>query len=301
MSIHSLKVVKPMVVTPAMVIDSNVPEDDHSAWSSGTTYADKARVIKAHKVWQSIGGGNTNNDPETSPDKWQEVGYTNRYKVFDRSVSSQTVKASTITYQLRLGMAVTSLAALNVKGATSIRVYVVDPEYGNVYDKTLVLSRVPVASGWWNWGFGERLAPTQALFTDLKGLPDADVFVEITGGSDLAVGVIVVGQLRSYSMGVRMGARVGINDYSRKERNEYGDIVVVERAFANRANFSMMLRAAEVDAVRSFLAEVRATPCLWIGSSRYESTTVYGFYKSFDIVISYFDYSDCELELEGLT
>lgn len=301
MSIHILKVVKPMVVTPAMVIDSNVPEDDYSAWSSGTTYADKARVIKAHKVWQSIGGSNLNNDPESTPDKWQEVGYTNRYKVFDKSVSSQTTKASSITYQLRMGVAVTSLAALNVKGATSIRVYVIDPEYGTVYDKTIVLTRVPVTSGWWNWFFVDRRVPTQALFTDLKGLPQSDVYVEITGGTDLAVGVILLGQLREFTMGVRMGARVGINDYSRKERNEYGDIVVVERAFAKRANFSMLLRASELDALQMFLADVRATPCLWIGSRRYESTTVYGFYKSFDIVISYYDYSDCDIELEGLT
>lgn len=38
-----------------------------------------------------------------------------------------------------------------------------------------------------------------------------------------------------------------------------------------------------------------------IASERFEATTVYGIYKSFDIVLSYFDYSDCELELEGLT
>ena len=75
----------------------------------------------------------------------------------------------------------------------------------------------------------------------------------------------------------------------------------MERAYAKRASFSMLLRAGEVDAMQRFLSDVRATPCLWIGSSRYESTTVYGFYKSFDITISYFDYSDCDLELEGLT
>jgi len=98
-----------------------------------------------------------------------------------------------------------------------------------------------------------------------------------------------------------MGARVGIQDYSRKERTDFGDVVLVERAFAKRASFQLLLRAAEVDSFNDFLASVRATPCLWIGSQRYESTTVYGFYKSFDIVIAYFDYSDCELELEGLT
>ena len=113
--------------------------------------------------------------------------------------------------------------------------------------------------------------------------------------------MILLGQARQFSMGVKLGARVGIQDYSRKERNDFGDVMVVERAFAKRASFSLLLAAGEVDALYQFLSEVRASPCLWIGSNRYESTTVYGFYKNFDIVISYYDYSDCELELEGLT
>ena len=115
------------------------------------------------------------------------------------------------------------------------------------------------------------------------------------------MGVVLIGQVRQFALGVKMGARIGIQDYSRKERSEFGDVMLVERAFAKRASFSLLLTADEVDSFHQFLSEVRATPCLWIGSRRYESTTLYGFYKSFDIVIPYFSYSDCDLELEGLT
>ena len=190
---------------------------------------------------------------------------------------------------------------LNISGGTSLRVRVVDPTLGTVYDKTVSLSRTPLAPGWWMWFFGERRAPTQALLQDLPSYPGADILIDITGTAELAVGVILLGQARQFSMGVKLGACVGIQDYSRKERNDFGDVMVVERAFAKRASFSLFLVAGEVDALYQFLSEVRATPCLWIGSRCYESTTVYGFYKNFDIVISYYDYSDCELELEGLT
>ena len=193
------------------------------------------------------------------------------------------------------------MGVLNITGGASLRVRVIDPTAGTVYDKTISLARVPIASGWWMWFFGERRAPTQALLQDLPSYPGADILIEISGTAELAVGVILLGQLRQFSMGVKMGARVGIQDYSRKERNDFGDVLVVERAFAKRAGFSMLLAADEVDALHQFLSEVRATPCLWIGSKRYEATTVYGFYKSFDIVIAYFNYSDCELEIEGLT
>lgn len=293
-----------MVVTPAMLVSTDVPEADYPAWASGTTYAVGDRVIHVgmHKIYQSAIAGNLGKDPSTdTTGAWSEVSATNRWKAYDKSVSSQTKQASAMSYRLRPGQAITSLAALNLIGATSLRVRIVDPTYGTVYDKTINLASVPVASGWWNWYFGERRAPTQALLTDLPSFPMADILLDFVGSSALAVGVILLGQLRTFSLGVRMGARVGIQDYSRKERNEWGDVVVVERAFAKRASFSLVLTAAEVDALNLFMAEVRATPCLWIGSSRYESTTVYGFYKSFDVVISYFDYSDWELELEGLT
>lgn len=305
MSISVLTVVRPEAITPAMLVSANVPENDYPEWSSGTAYAKDQRVIIAaqHKVYQSLTDANTGNSPTSTalPARWIEVGPTNRWKAFDKSVSSQTAQAGSISYRLKPGRAVTYLAALNLKGATRMRVRVVDPTYGTVYDKTISLARLPASAGWWSWFFGERRAPTQSLFNDMPSFPAADVLIDLEGNAELAVGVIVLGQARSFSMGVRMGARVGIQDYSRKERNEFGDVVLVERAFAKRASFSMLLRAAEVDAFCEFLTSVRATPCLWIGSGRYESTTVYGFYKSFDIVISYFNYSDSELELEGLT
>lgn len=303
MSLNRLTVVKPIAVTPSMLVSTDVPEADYAEWDVGTTYAVGDRVIVAaqHKIYQSAIAGNVGKSPATDRAAWLEVGATNRWKPYDKSVSSQVVQADAISYRIKPGQAVTSVGVLNITGGTSLRVRVIDPTFGTVYDKTVSLSRTPLAPGWWMWFFGERRAPTQALLQDLPSYPGADILIDITGTAELAVGVLVLGQVRQFSMGVKMGARVGIQDFSRKERSEFGDVMVVERSFAKRASFSLLLTAEEVDSFHQFLSEVRATPCLWIGSKRYEATTVYGFYKNFDIVISYFNYSDCELELEGLT
>lgn len=305
MSITSLVVVAPITVTPAMLVSTDVPENDYPEWSNTTTYAKGARVILAaqHKVYESAADSNTGNNPvtPTAEPKWLEVGPTNRWRPFDKSVSSQVKQANHISYRIKPGQAITSLGLLNVTGATSIRVQMIDPSFGTVYDKTIPMARVPVRAGWWWFWFGERRVPTQALLQDLPTFPGADLLIEITGTADLAVGVILIGQRRTFALGVKSGARVGIQDYSRKERTEFGDVVLVERAFAKRAAFQLLLSSSEVDSFNDFLAGVRATPCLWIGSSRFESTTVYGFYKNFEIVLSYYDYADSELELEGLT
>lgn len=301
---EQLTVVRPIEVTPAMLVSSSVPETDHPEWAAGTTYATGQRVIvlATHKVYQSTADGNVGNDP-TAPVsiKWVEVGSTNRWKAFDKSVSTQVKQATSISYRIKPGSAITSVNLLNLTGATSARVRVVAPGEVTVYDKTVALARTPVETGWWAWFFGDRRMPTQVLLQDLPSYPNGDILIDIEGTADLGVGVILLGQLRRFSLGVKMGARVGIQDYSTKSRNDFGDVIVVERAFAKRANFSMLLTAGEVDALHLFLSGVRATPCLWIATQRYESTTVYGFYKNFDIVISYAMYSDCDLELEGLT
>ena len=303
MSLNCLTVVKPIAVTPSMLVSTDVPEADYAEWAAGTTYAIGDRVIVAaqHKIYQSAVAANVGKNPATDSAAWLEAGATNRWKPYDKSVSSQVVQADAISYRIKPGQAVTSVGVLNITGGTSLRVRVIDPTFGTVYDKTVSLSRTPLAPGWWMWFFGERRAPTQALLQDLPSYPGADILIDITGTAELAVGVILIGQVRQFALGVKMGARIGIQDYSRKERSEFGDVMLVERAFAKRASFSLLLTADEVDSFHQFLSEVRATPCLWIGSRRYESTTLYGFYKSFDIVIPYFSYSDCDLELEGLT
>src|SRR6218665_1277655 len=303
MSLSTLRVVRPLVVTPAMLIDTNVPEDDYPVWSAATTYAADARVIlvSTHKIYQSVTASNINHNPADNDGNWQEVGPTRPWRVFDTSTSTQTQRPLGISYRIRPGVGVTAVAALNLVGAASIRIRVVDPVLGTLYDRTTGLAGQLIYPTWWDWHFGPRTEQRQSAVMDLPAAPSADVLIDLVGTAELAVGTLLIGQQRAFSMGVKLGARLGIQDYSRKERNDFGDLVLVERAYAKRASFSMPLRASEVDTVYDFLTDVRATPCLWVGSSRFEATTVYGIYKSFDIVLAYHDYSDCELELEGLT
>lgn len=303
-SAQALSIVQPVTVTDAMLISTDIPENDYPVWASGTTYAAGVRVILTHKVYESLQAANINNNPTASPAWWIEVGPTNRWKAFDTSNSTQTVGTGTppkISYTLRPGQAINCLAVLNVTNATTLRVRLVDAVYGTVYDETVDFSALPLASNWWAWFFGQKRRQTQHVALDLPAYPNADLILEFNGGTGLAVGVIMFGQQQRYGLGVRYGARVGIQDYSRKETNEFGDTELVVRAFAKRANFGLFIDGNEVDPLQNYLASVRAVPCLWVGTNDYEATVVFGFYKTFDILISYPTHSDCELEIEGLT
>ena len=298
-----LKVIPPLAITEAMLVSTTVPETDYAAWNSGTTYALGDRVIRTatHKVYESAQAANTNHTPETSPEWWLEVGATNRWSMFDGSVSRATAQATSISVTLRPGVAVSALAAINLAGCTAVRVRVQDATYGTLYDVTTPLSPIMGESSWWSWFFGRRRARTQLIVADLPHIPSADILVDFTGGADLAVGVLMIGQRLDLGFSVRPGARLGLQDYSRKETNDFGDTVLVRRAYARRAEFEVLILRAEVDPALDLLAELRATPCLWIASDSYEAATVYGFYKGGDVLIAYRNHSVLSIDIEGLT
>lgn len=299
-----LSVIRPITITPGMLVSTNVPENDHAEWDSATTFQTGDRVIVAaqHLVYQSAIDGNVGKDPVTDRASWAIVGSTNRWKPFDQKITSQVKQSNLITYRFKPGKIITSLAVLNIEQATKVTVEMIDPVYGAVMPpREMNVSRVPVASGWWNWFFGERVAPTQAILNGFPSFPNADILITIEGGVDLAVGVILIGVLRTFSLGVKRGAGLGINDFSRKETNPFGDTELMERPFSRRIDFSVMLKRNEVDSLDRFLSDVRATLCLWIVSDRFESAIAYGFYRNYQILLSYYDYSDCHVEIEGIT
>jgi len=307
---YAINIVKPVTITDSMLTYSNIAEDDYPEWVGGspaTTYAEGDRVIKTstHKVYESLQNSNTNKDPETEPLWWIEVGATNRWRVFDSSNLSQTVNDGgspiTISYTLEPGEAIGCVALLNITGGTSVSITMTDPTYGVVYTADDTIGGLPSFPEWWDWFFGARSGLTQYVKTDLPTYPAAEIEITLTGDTSLAVGVILVGKNANFSLGMKYGARVGIQDYSRKETNDFGDPVFVERAFAKRANFDVMLNNTEVDTLQGFLTAIRATPVLWIASNEYNATIIYGFYKNFDILLNYVNHSDCSLEIEGLT
>jgi hypothetical protein len=306
---NAIQIVVPLEITDAMIIDSgsppetNVPENDYPQWAGGTTYAEGDRVIvlSTHKIYESLQNANTGNNPVTEITWWIEVGPTNRWAVFDNSNSTKTTQADNITYTLELGVVVNTLGILSLTGASQITVTMTDPTAGEVYDTTIELNTYPQTNDWYNWFFGTRTQTNQYIFKDLPPYVNADLKIEVIGDSTLAIGSIVLGQRRSFGKGIKYGARLGIQDYSRKETNEFGDIVLVQRAFARRGNFDLFIDASEVDRLQNFLSDIRATVCLWVVTEDYESTVIFGFYKNFDILINYPEYADCQLELEGLT
>lgn len=278
----------------------------YAEWNSGTTYTEGDIVISAatHRTYQSLQASNLNKPLVTAEgvtnDWWLDIGATNRWKMFDQSVTSQTSNPESIEVELQAAGRVDSVALLNVDGATAT-ITMTDAVDGVVYDETFSLVSANGIIDWYSYFFEPIERLVDFVVTGMPPYANAVVDVVIDDpGTNARLGALVIGQ--SKELGVtQYGASVGIQDYSRKERDQFGNYNVVERAFSKRADFTVWVENGLFDQVQTLLATYRATPIVYVGAEAFGSTVVYGFFRDFSGEIAYPTHSIYTLSLEGLT
>lgn len=298
-----MRLLRPHVITDAMLISSSLSENDYPEWKSTTTYAIGDYVMRAslHKVFRRLVAGQTPTAPESDPVTWLDSGPTNKWAPFDDVVGTLATGPSPLTYTLSTGFT-DSLALFELHGRY-VDISVKDGAGGKVvYSRTIDLE-VSYVEDIYDWFFGELDVRTDLVLTDLPGqYGSSEITVTvrtITGPASL--GVLKPGL--STSLGeTQYGARVGIDDYSRKDRDEFGNVTILQRAYSKRGSFTLETSLGSFNKIFRLLADVRATPCVYIGTEEdgYEPLLIYGFFTSFDIEVTYPDYHLCSLEIEGL-
>lgn len=272
----TLQLLQPAPVEGAALISSNIAEDDYPEWDAGTSYAVGERVILAatHRIYESGSASNLGNDPAGISGKWNDVGPTNRWAMFDQALGSKTTGDSSIVVEVQNG-AINAMALLDVTAST-VRVQI-----AATYDQT----RGPNASG-------------TVTFLDIPSTTDSAA-VTISGGGPVSAGTLLLGRL--VTLGQTVDApKAGITDFSRKEADEFGEVTVVERAWAKRVTLDAMITTEAIDLVAGRIAAVRALPSLWIGKEGIETLTAYGFFKDFQIEVDA-TVSKLSLSIEGLS
>lgn len=299
-----MRIVQPIAINDAALLSTNVAEVLYPNWDAGYVYSLGARVHivgpDLHEVYESLTDGNVGNAPSTSPDKWIYVSATNPWLMFDQSVTSQTVYPDEIQVSIQTTGRVPCLALLNVS-ASAVHVTMTDAVDGVVFDQTYSLVSDSGIDDWYDYFFEpiERLQDLVVLDMPLYASPIIDVTLS-AAGEDVKCGALVLGPQTNVG-DTQYGPTVGIQDFSRKERDDFGNYSIVERAFSKRGSFAVVVDAVRVDTLQQFLATLRATPTLYLGTDIYASTAIYGFYIDSQIQIAYPTESILDIEIEGLT
>jgi hypothetical protein len=168
---------------------------------------------------------------------------------------------------------------------------------GVVYDETTTAIDNSGIANWFDWYFSPIVPKPAGTLTDLPLYGSATVRIRITGAFTL--GELVLGSLTEIGT-TGYGTQISIIDFSRKDRDTFGNAIVIRRAFANLVTYAVKVQTARVGYARDILADRRATPTVFIGSDNHPATVVFGFYRDFTITLAGPSSSDCSIEVEGL-
>lgn len=293
-------IVNPVTITPAMIVSSTAAVSTRTAWNSATAYVTNNEVYYNLKDWIAL-AASTNVAPGTDDTKWLEIGASNRYAMFDGVINNVTSAPTPLDVRVTPGTVVNSVSLFQVT-ANTVQVQVIDPVEGIVYDRTEDMLDDTFVVDWYSYFFEPISRKSDVSFTDVPAYGSADIRIvaQAAAATNAIIGETVIGFQRRLGV-TNFNTSVSIQDYSRKERDQFGNVSVVERQFAKLADYDVTCETSVVNLVQKALADIRTTPTVFIGDPNRPETIVYGFYRNFNIVLSTPSISDCTIEVEGLT
>jgi len=236
--------------------------------------------------------------PDTTPLIWENLGYTNKYKCLDSSLSSITEFAGDMAMSFIVNK-VDKIYLFNLY-ASEITVTVTDLDTALVVSTETVSTYSKDGGSWFNYFFNNFIYTTKEN-SDLPIGFNTQVDITIKGiGGISRVGLIAIGK-SEFLGGTLYGAGVGIIDFSEKQVNAIGETYLKQGNFKETNNLTVDVLAGLTDRVVDLLTKYRSTPVIFEGTEDYKSTIVFGIYNKFSTLLSTPTYSKLSIDIESLT
>lgn len=276
-----LAAIIPVEITPARLTSSTIDEDDAPAWAVGTTYALDDEVIDEHQVWRSLRASNVGHTPSGSPTWWVNIGATNRWRMFDPSITTQSTRTSSITVVLSLP----AINAITLMGVVATNI-------------TVSGTAVSV-----NQAIPAPVAPAIDVAVRLDGLGFAGgaLTIGLTGPGAVKVAAVAIGALVEIG-DVQYGYAIEIIDNSTRNVDEFGNLVsVTHRGTTRRISGNAEIPASTDDAVAASLTALRARVSTWRIDEDVEAAQLFGYLMDWELVLSMPTKSVYRFVVEGVT
>lgn len=299
-----MDIIQPITFLPTMLTSSSLSETDYPVWASGTSYVQGNRVIltSTHRIYEALtattGASPDVNVGGVSP-KWLDIGPTNKYAAFDDKAGTQSVSTGSLSFTVTPGVIVDSIGFINMAGTT---LHITSTVSGTtIYDRTIILQTDVGVYDWKTYFFAPIVNKTDAVITDLLPYANQVITITLSGPSTVAIGNISIGT--TVTLGIlQYNAKIGTTDYSKKDVDNYGNVIITKRAFTKRLAGTLVVENTFVDQLAVILANQRSTPMVWSGAgSLYTSMILWAFYKDFEIDVFSPELAYCTFTLEGLT
>ena len=247
--------------------DGNLINQYNSGYNLEGLYKvdDRAIKISTHKLYQCT--LETADDPEIGvnkiPQTWVEVGPTNKWAIFDDKKSTPTVSSSPYTIQLVPGVAVDSMAATNISGATEVQIIATSASAGEVYNRTIQLLDIDSVTDFYNYFFYELEYVNEFTIIDIPIYNDLTIDITFTG-SEVSVGRLATGRKKSLGE-LLVGASSDRIDYSRSEFDEFGELTYVARPIVKYSTYPVAIEKKIAPSIERYLDSIKGVQAVWIG------------------------------------
>lgn len=314
-----------MIVFPPIQIDddrfvsSSVPEPDvangEQEWQANKAYTIGQPVVRStlHRKYRALVDMPHGDaiPPESAPLKWQRVGASNRWAMFEHGRSNETIGhgGHPLTFSFRPGKRVDSVALIGVIASkATLRIY--DDTGALQYEQSRQIAK-RIVNNWFDYFFAPFAYQGDVLFLNLPPYNGARMEVELIFGDEpprLKACIVC----RKVDFGkTAPSATVSGANYSRIDRSqEYGEVsAIVERRIVPSTKQEMVIRPHQVDEIREAMRELRATPALFSGLDDrvtdpwFASFLIYGIVKDWSITPhsgAWRDLGTLKLDLEEL-
>lgn len=305
----------PAKIKDANIVSSNVLEDDAAAWNPTTVYGlDDLIIVSSvdvHQVWRSVHGvtgtypsGNVGFNPSAeldldNPVHWSYVGVTNKYRMFDNYLSSQSSRADNITFTVKDIGVVNTVGLLGCSAQTATLTGVDDTD-GTFYSQTIDLVSTAGVDDWFPWFFYPVRKNSFALFENIPPYLNSTFTITLASPyENVKLGHFAAGY--GYYFGnIKYGANIQNKDYSIKQQLPTGEYYFKEGMTSRIGNFEFDFENSQLDLLQNIAVDLRVTPTLIVAYADYESTLFWGLVQDMNTTLSYVSQSTCTFKLENL-
>jgi hypothetical protein len=200
---------------------------------------------------------------------------------------------------LGLGSAA-SQAALSA-GAATVQI-VVENGDDEVYNETFELDTREVTD-WYSYFFEPFSSKPSIVVFDLPPYTNAVITVTISAPTgDVTCGALIIGR-NVYLGRTQYGAESDALNFSRVERNDFGDSVLIPRRSVPKTNQALLAPKANLARIRGARTQLNAVPAVWTAIDDsdhpyYEALLILGYYRQFTINLAHPEDVLIKLELE---
>jgi hypothetical protein len=305
-----MRVIVPLVITPALLVSSNVPEPDASmgevVWAAGAfAKGDKRIVVSTHRIYEALADiAASTVSPDLDPTQWQDIGPTNRWAMFALDRNTQTVLASPLIVVIAPGKRVDAFAltGLDATGETVEMDTGGPPVY--TYTESLVTR---ITTTWSDYFFGEFGSKSSSVRFDLPPVTGAEITITLTNGSGpVKCAACVIGN--SFDIGsAELGAESLALNFSEIKREFDGSLsTLIPRRTVPKTTQNILLPKSEVNKTRYLRSKLNASPAVWstLGDNNedgyFEALLILGVYKEWTINMAHPEHAKITLELEEI-